>query len=530
MALASPSKEQEDQPIPALVFLSGRSRGATRFLRGESMCIGSLPEAGVRLTTEAEELPDNFRLLATLRRRGQTYEMEVAPGAEVWANGEAVDHLVLASGDVLELGRRGTVLRFRLYPPDRGPYKTMAEAFSDCVGCARYGGKNTLHRAGILFAGMPLEMATRTTPKVRATFLLLMVTLLGGTGTLLFRNIRLERRLADASARVEGLAALLERTEHNSFSRHDFDAARAELEGRLSDTSARVDTLEARAGARERVISEASPAVVFIQGAYGFVQPSSDRPLRFVAGSDGRPVRSPLGNTPVTLEGDGPAVELLYTGTGFVVTSDGRILTNRHVAMPWAFDENAQSIIRHGLQPVMRRLRGYLPQIVEPFDVELVSTSDRADVALLKCQLAPDGLVPLELTDVPPHPGDEVIVLGYPAGMQALLARTNAAFAKQIFAEGTIDFWGLAQRLAAGGYIAPLATQGIVGQVTPGSVVYDAETTHGGSGGPVIGLNGQVVAINAAIVPEFGGSNLGVPAGEALRLLAASTKGSGGRP
>jgi len=50
-------------------------------------------------------------------------------------------------------------------------------------------------------------------------------------------------------------------------------------------------------------------------------------------------------------------------------------------------------------------------------------------------------------------------------------------------------------------------------------VVYDAETTHGGSGGPVLNLEGGVLAVNAAILPQFGGSNLGVPAAEAVRLM-----------
>jgi len=36
----------------------------------------------------------------------------------------------------------------------------------------------------------------------------------------------------------------------------------------------------------------------------------------------------------------------------------------------------------------------------------------------------------------------------------------------------------------------------------------------------VISLDGAVVAINAAILTDFGGSNLGVPAAEAIRLLA----------
>ena len=78
----------------------------------------------------------------------------------------------------------------------------------------------------------------------------------------------------------------------------------------------------------------------------------------------------------------------------------------------------------------------------------------------------------------------------------------------------------MADGLSAGGYIAPLATMGIVGQITRTRVVYDAETTHGGSGGPVVALDGRVVAVNSAIIPEFGGSNLGVPIKEAVALLA----------
>ena len=50
-------------------------------------------------------------------------------------------------------------------------------------------------------------------------------------------------------------------------------------------------------------------------------------------------------------------------------------------------------------------------------------------------------------------------------------------------------------------------------------MVYDAQTTNGGSGGPVLSTTGEVVAINSAVLPEFGGSNLGVPAEQARRML-----------
>ena len=110
-------------------------------------------------------------------------------------------------------------------------------------------------------------------------------------------------------------------------------------------------------------------------------------------------------------------------------------------------------------------------------------------------------------------------MLGYPTGIRAMIARSQREIVPLLEARGEVDFWEVARILADGGHIAPLATRGIVGQITTTSVVYDANTTHGGSGGPVISLDGAVVAINAAILTDFAGSNLGVPAAEALRLL-----------
>ena len=81
------------------------------------------------------------------------------------------------------------------------------------------------------------------------------------------------------------------------------------------------------------------------------------------------------------------------------------------------------------------------------------------------------------------------------------------------------DFWSVARRLSEAGHIAPLATRGIVGQSSPTAVVYDAETTRGSSGGPVLGADGRVQALNVAVMREFDGSNLGVPASAARRIL-----------
>ena len=311
--------------LSELVFLSGGRRGTTQFLRDDVVyiAVSSRGDARVIGVTSREDRNAAAGVLSvgTLERRGQTYELKASGGTAIWVNGEQVENMVLASGDVLELGKPGAVFRFRLYPADRGPYKTMAEAFSECLDCARYGEGGLIQRTGVVLSGIPRELATQTRPVVRAGIVATMALLVIATGALWVLNVQLEQRLAEESRRVDGLAELVE-------------VADAELEEALRDATTRVESLEARGAAPGRVISASSRSVVFVQGAYGFTEPTSGKPLRFLLGPDGRPVSSP-GGTPVTVEGDGPVVEILYTGTAFVATGEGYLLTNRHVAIPW---------------------------------------------------------------------------------------------------------------------------------------------------------------------------------------------------
>ena len=52
---------------------------------------------------------------------------------------------------------------------------------------------------------------------------------------------------------------------------------------------------------------------------------------------------------------------------------------------------------------------------------------------------------------------------------------------------------------------------------------YDAQTTSGGSGGPLFNRKGKVIGINYAVVRDFGGSNFGVPARYAQEFLLGLT-------
>jgi len=122
--------------------------------------------------------------------------------------------------------------------------------------------------------------------------------------------------------------------------------------------------------------------------------------------------------------------------------------------------------------------------------------------------------------------GEEVILLGYPTGIQALIARADPALVQEIENEKDGDFRAIAASLADAEAIEPLATSGIVGQVTKDRVVYDAGTQGGGSGGPLLNHKGQVVAINQAMLRDFQGSNMGVPVERVRALLERARDGS----
>lgn len=513
----------------ALVHLSGVRRGTTEQLAGETVRIGSAPD--VEIVVPGGSGPTPAAHHGTLGRRGGTYELTVAEGQEIWVNGERVDHLVLASGDVLEVGRGGPVLRFRRYPPGQGPFKTLGEVFNDCWGCARYERGGLLKKAGIFFGAMPGELLHQTTRTFRLSVVSVLVVLAAATGLLLQRTVRVERTLSRQARAVEGLAGLLDRSRANPETEEQTRRMLDDLVARVSATAQRIESLEARGGAAARAIAGAAQSTVFLQGAYGFNDPQSGRPMRLVLGLGDRPVLGADGEPLVTTDGDGPIVNILYTGTGFVAAGRGVILTNRHVALPWEVDESAASVIEQGWRPVMRRFVGYLPRVGKGFGVRVVAVADSADLAVLQGNGVALTAKPLRLRSAAPAPGDEVLVMGYPLGIEAMVARAEAASLNELQHAANLNFWTVAERLANRGQITPLASRGIVGQVNRRAVVYDAETTHGGSGGPVLTPEGDVVAVNTAILPEYGGSNMGVPAAEAMVLLrkprpAPATPGS----
>ena len=299
----------------------------------------------------------------------------------------------------------------------------------------------------------------------------------------------------------------------------DLNTLRDQIDETLAANIGRLEVLEQSRKASARAIAAATPSVMFLQGSYAFREASTGRFLRYVAGPDGRPVADVRGNPGLTLEGEGPIAQKRYTGTGFLLARGGKVVTNRHIALPWESDANLTVFGGRGLQPEFIRFVAYLPGRVEALPVELVQASDDADVAVLAFTGASPQVPGLALSSIKLASGDNVIVMGYPTGLRAMLAQAGRTFVMKLREAGETDFWKVAERLSENSFIQPLASQGIVAKVTAATIVYDADTAKGGSGGPVMDSNGLVVGVNAAILPEYGGSNIGVPLQKLQQLL-----------
>lgn len=55
--------------------------------------------------------------------------------------------------------------------------------------------------------------------------------------------------------------------------------------------------------------------------------------------------------------------------------------------------------------------------------------------------------------------------------------------------------------------------------VSADKILYDAQTTSGGSGGPLFNNDRKVIGVNLAMVREFGGSNFAIPIAYGKSLL-----------
>ncbi|TDK50322.1 trypsin-like peptidase domain-containing protein [Antarcticimicrobium luteum] len=506
--------------VAALEHLTGRCRGEVTWITGARIGLWLTTDRRLVCTAEQEEPPQGATLAARLARSGAVFDIEAPEGASLWVNGSPLRQARLRPGDVIEFGEAGPISRIRVYDNQHRPVPTLGEIMGDTLSYLRASRRPLPSRAAHASGDLSRRLLRDTTVLFRGT-VLLMLAILTVAVVLQYRtDRRLRAQIESGGIQVDTIAAELAQARRDAIRESDLNALREDLQGRLGSTAERLETLEARSEAARRVIGTARLSVAFIQGGYGLRDTDSGRMLRHVVTPDGVPLLQPGGQPFLSLQGEGPVAEVQFNGTGFALQGVGLLVTNRHVARPW--DESpGLRLGASALEPVMTRFIAFFPDRPDPVPLRLLRVSEEADLALLEPE-GGEALPPgLPLAEEMAAPGDGVIVMGYPTGLMSLLAQSGAAFVEELQAGGDTDFWTVAAKLAEAGLISPLASRGIVGQATVAAVVYDAETTHGGSGGPVLTLDGAVIAVNSAIMPVFGGSNLGVPVRYVRALLEA---------
>ena len=502
----------------SLEHLTGVSRGTVTWISRPFLDV-TIEENGLIKIVSAS--PDEARdnLVARLQRSEDSYEIQSVDGCPLWINGVHVTAHKLANRDLIEFGDAGPLSRFRRYGEDWPKHKSFAEILSDSLAYIRVSRQPIATRLLRAFKGMVRPLIHETTLLFRIGVILALVAFSALAYQQHRLNVLLQQRIDMGSTRLEDFSGALARAREEALTPGDLKTLRQDLGNRLTLNAERLEALEQRSHASARVIADSLSSVVFLQGAYRFRERSSGRMLRFVVDQAGNPLVSPQGQSLLSLDGNGPEVERQFTGTGFAVGEAGLLVTNRHVVLPWENDSNIEGLVSLGVEPVMIKYVVYTPGQKQAGTVELIKASDVSDLAVLRRTDLSQTAGGLKLADAAPSPGDEIIVMGYPTGLRSMLAQSGEAFVDELLKSEDTGFWSIAARLAEKGYIAPLASRGIVSQTTPVTIVYDAETTHGGSGGPVLDIHGAVVAVTSAILPEYGGSNLGVPVARVREFL-----------
>ena len=293
------------------------------------------------------------------------------------------------------------------------------------------------------------------------------------------------------------------------------------LRAQLQTTQNRLSRIENEGRVAETIVQTYGPSICLLHVVVEFRDKDSGQLLRISTDATGKPQVDDKGMVSLETEGTGPPLQIDVFGTGFLVARDGRLLTNHHVAEPWWGSDELKQLLDRGASAFAASYTAYFPGSLQGITAKLDRVSPRADLATLKLQTpAPPHAVLLQLDDRTEASvsGDPVVLIGYPTGIEGILARAGSDTTQKVV-ENAHEVTQIVAQLAAEHLIRPTTTQGHIGDVLADKIVYDAATTSGGSGGPLFNRDGKVIGVNFAALSDFGGSNLAVPVRYAGELV-----------
>lgn len=438
------------------VHLSGSKRGKTESFADSKISIGTDSTCNLNFDQSVDKSASSFHAEINLQECDYVLK-DLDSDKGTFVNNRQIKEVVIHDGDLIEYGDNGPRARFRIKAEEGDVCKPFREMLADSMDIAREPHKGRkLITATAFFKSLLSEAFTQSSSKFKLVTVFI----------LLFSFI--------------GIITLV----YNIYSS-------------LTETTKRVELLEFESTIGEKIIKDFSRGVCLIQCSFSLVDDASGEPLK--SWRDGRLLTNEL------------------TGTGFII-GKGKILTNRHVAEPWWQETSHAFPIEPGLTPRIEVFRAFFPDVVDPVPLKVERVSDVVDIALLSFDTESVEMQEreLDLSDKDAIEGEPVVLLGYPAGMNALYAKSDPEIAKEI---SKLPFLKAAQELSNRHLVKPIATQGHISDVLSKRIIYDAQTTVGGSGGPLFNNKGEVIAINYGIFRGFRGANFGVPIKYALELM-----------
>lgn len=440
-----------------IVHLSGSRRGNTEVFASQKISIGTDASNDLRFDAAIDKSASGHHAEISLNECDYVLrDVESASGTLV--NNRLVKEIALKDGDLIEFGAGGPRARFRIKADEADVCKPFSEMLEDSLGIARSSRKGRLITATAFFKQLLWEAFTQSSHAFKISIITALFIMTGSLVVYFYVQY-----------------------------------------ARLSKTVEKVRVLEIERTVAENIIKTYSGGICLIQGTFYFFDEETGEPLMMM-GKGSRGINE-------------------YTGTGFLVSADGLILTNRHIAEPWWEMETSPYIhLESTIKPRLEVFRAFFPGIKEPFPLKVERVSDTVDVAVLRIDTrgAKIPALELDLTGRGAVMGEPVILMGYPAGVGAIFAKTDPEIVKQLF---NMPFVPLVQELSSWGLIRPLSTQGHLSDIMHNRIVYDAQTTSGGSGGPIFNNKGKVIGINYGVFPGFRGSNFGVPISYGIDLI-----------
>ncbi|MEO6597411.1 MAG: trypsin-like peptidase domain-containing protein, partial [Planctomycetota bacterium] len=379
-----------------LLHLSGPDRGRTLTYDARVVTVGAAPtcEAVVSAPGVAEkhaqiEFVEEECQFHLRRREGQ-----------VFVNGTEVEEVILQDGDRLEFGAGGPVARFRIYVPNGAACKPVRRMLADARDVANVSGGAAATQT------LTRDLFTQATTKLKVGVPVALVAgafLAGWLGGWIGSKPDAERaRQAELETRAE-LEQLRKQQPVDTVTRAELETLRRAQEQQHEELAKL-----ARANASVmRIQKEWSRGVCLLHGIFRLRMPDK---------------------TWFELVSAEP-FEVEYTGSGFRATGAGHIVTNRHVVAPWFEMEGVKRLVAIGATPEFTHLTATFPGLA-PLDVppdSILRRQDDLDVAVVKLDPKDlDGVPVLPLHDQQSEAEDQrAIVVGYPTGLAALLARAD---------------------------------------------------------------------------------------------------------